>query len=95
MRCLLLVVGCWLLVVALLVVGCWLLFVGVVCCLLFVFVFVFMFVCVCGTSVQMKNLLWISGVLLINLQGDHPCTVCDGPTKRPQYTAHHRDVPAY
>ena len=43
--------------------------------------------CVCVYPLESQGSFWI--VLAFNIfvlqQEDHPCAVCDGPTKRPQY----------
>ena len=48
--------------------------------------------CVCTWRDVKLLTCWISGFcfwicfpLHVSLQGDHPCTACDSPTKRPQY----------
>ena len=46
-------------------------------------------VCVWNIWIDVKLLprssITFWSLLQFNMQGDHPCTVCDGPTKRPEY----------
>ena len=43
-------------------------------------------VCVCVYTVIANGSIFVRRACVILMkQGDHPCAVCDGPTKRPQH----------